>query len=139
MRKQTTTAMFLIFTIILAPHAWGLDFQEGRYEITTAIKMPDTPGAPPQTTITRCMTPQDPLPDQSSADPNCQVIDMKTQGNTVTWKVECKQEGQIMKGNGKMTYYGDHFEGTVDIVMLDPDGNMTITNVIKGRRVGPCQ
>ncbi len=94
---------------------------------------------PPPVTITRCMTPQDPVPDQSTTDQNCQVIDMNTEGNTVTWKVECDHEGQKMRGSGKMIYHGDHFEGTIDTVMLDPDGDMKMTTTVKGKRVGPCQ
>ncbi len=139
MLKISTAALFLAVTIMLGPHAWALDFQEGRYEITSSVSMPDMAGASPQTRITRCMTAKDPVPDQSTADPNCKVLEMQTQGNTVTWSVECKQQGQTMKSSGKMTYQGDRFEGTVKTVMLDPDGNMTINSAIKGRRVGPCQ
>ena len=139
MQIKSTTVLVLAVTIMLAPQAWGLDFQEGRYEITSSVSMPDMTGAPPQTKITRCMTPKDPLPDQSAADPNCKVMEMQTTGNTVTWKVECRQQGQTMKSSGKMTYQDDRFEGTVNTVMLDPDGNMTINTAIKGRRVGPCQ
>ena len=137
MRKQTTTLLFLIGSIIMTGHAWGLDFQEGRYEITTTIKMP---GAnPPPTTITRCLTQKAPVPDQSIADPKCKVVDMKTQGNTVTWTVECDEQGQKMRGSGKMVYHGDRFDGTVDNVIMDQDGNMTVNTAIKGKRVGPCQ
>ena len=137
MLKPTSTVLIFIASIILATHAWGLDFQEGRYEITTTIKMPGI--SPPPTKITRCLTKQAPLPDQSVADPKCKVIDMNTQANTVTWKVECDEEGQKMKGSGKMVYHGDRFEGTVDNMIIDPDGNMTVNTAIEGKRVGPCQ
>ena len=76
MLKQTITAFFIIASIILATQAWGLDFKEGRYEITSTIKMPGT--NPPATTITRCLTQQAPLPDQSIADPKCKVVEMNT-------------------------------------------------------------
>ncbi len=137
MLKQTTTVLFIIASIILATQAWGLDFQEGRYEITSTIKMPGM--NPPPTTITRCLTKQAPLPDQSVADPKCKVVEMKTQANTVTWMVECDEQGQKMKGSGKMVYHGDRFEGAVKNVIMDPDGNMTVNTTIKGKRVGPCQ
>jgi hypothetical protein len=137
MLKQKTTVLFIIASIILVTHAWGLDFQEGRYEITSTIKMPGM--SPPPTTITRCLTKQAPLPDQSTAGPNCKVIDMNTQANTVTWKMECDESGQKMRGSGKMVYHGDRFEGTVDNVIMAPEGNMTVNTTIKGKRVGPCQ
>ena len=137
MPKQTITAIFIIASIVLATQAWGLDFKEGRYEITSTIKMPGT--NPPATTITRCLTKQAPLPDQSIADPKCKVVEMNTQGNTVTWEVACDEEGKKMRANGRMRYRGDNFEGTLQNVILDPDGNMTINTAITGKRVGPCQ
>jgi hypothetical protein len=138
MMKSTLTALCLFVALVFVSHAWGLDFQEGRYEITSSIDMPGMPGAIPSTTITRCMSPQDPVPDQSAAESNCKVIDMKTEGNTVTWKVECQQNGQTMKGSGKMTYFGDRFEGLIDTVMLQPQGTMTMKTTIKGKRIGDC-
>ena len=41
--------------------------------------------------------------------------------------------------SGKMTYNGDRFEGTVKTVMLDPDGNMTMTTAVRGKCVSACQ
>ena len=137
MRRKSVATLILIIIACFFSQAWGFDFQEGRYEITSTIQMPGM--EPPPVTITRCMSPQDPVPDQSIADPNCRVIDKKTQGNTFSWQVECDHEGQKMQGSGKMTYHGDKFEGTVKTVMMDQDGNMEITTAIKGKRIGPCQ
>ncbi len=138
MLKSFFTALSLSTAFILASSAWGLDFQAGRYEITSSISMPDMPGAMPQTTITKCLTAQDPVPDQSAASENCKIEHMKTTGNTVTWKVECQQEGQTTKTSGKMTYAGDRFEGLIDTVMVQPHGNVTMKATVKGRRVGDC-
>lgn len=137
MRTKSITILILIGLMGFCSPAWGIDLQEGRYEITSEIQMPGM--EPPPITITRCMTPQDPVPDQSTTDPNCQVVDMNTQGNTVSWQVACDQDGQKMTASGKMTYHGDHFEGAIKTVMLDQDGNMTMTTEVKGKRVGPCQ
>jgi hypothetical protein len=137
MRTKSINTLILIGIVGFISHAWGFDFQEGRYEIISEIQMPGM--KPPPVTITRCMTPQDPVPDQSAADPNCRVIDKDIQGNTVSWEVECDHEGQKMKGRGKMTYHGDRFEGNVETVMRGQDGDMKITTAIKGKRVGDCQ
>lgn len=139
MRKISITALILITIAGFISHAWGFDFQEGRYEVISTIKMPGMPMQPAPVTITRCMTSQDPVPGQSAADSNCRIVDTNTQGNTVTWKVECDHQGQKMKGSGKMTYHGDHFEGMVNAVMAGQGGNMEMTTTIKGKRVGPCE
>ena len=91
--------------------------------------MPGMPMQPPPTTITDCVTQQDPVPNQQADSGNCKITDMKTVGNTVTWKMECDQQGQKMKSRGKMVYHGDRFEA----------GNMKISTTIEGRRVGDCQ
>lgn len=138
MLKSTVTALSLLATVMLGPSAWGLDFQAGRYEITSSISMPDMPGAMPRTTITKCLTPQDPVPDQSAANADCKVKNMKTAGNTITWKVECQREGQTTKTSGKMTYAGDRFEGLIDTVLVQPQGNVTMKATVRGQRVGDC-
>lgn len=139
MLKKITTFLILIGIVGLVTQVWGADFQEGRYEITSTVKMPGMPMQPPPTTITECLTPQDPVPNQSAADANCKILDMKTQGNTVTWKMECNQQGQEMKSSGKMVYHGDRFEGTVDTVMGAQAGNMEMTTTINGKRIGACE
>jgi hypothetical protein len=136
--KRTVWVTVAISILALALPAWGLDFQEGRYEITSTVKMPGMPMQPPPTTITECVTSQDPVPHQQPADANCRFVDMQTTGDTVTWEMECDQQGQKMKSRGKMVYRGDRFEGTVDTRMGPQAGNMQMTTTIKGRRIGDC-
>jgi hypothetical protein len=120
-------------------NAWGLDLQDGEYEIISTVEMPGMPMQIPPVTITQCLTPQDPLPNQSTAGQQCNIIDMNTKGNTVTWDMECAQQGQNMHSTGKMVYYGDRFEGTTNTKMGPQSGNMTIITVVKGKRIGGCQ
>jgi hypothetical protein len=64
---------------------------------------------------------------------------MKTKGNTVTYTMECDQQGMKTKSTGEMTYNGDAFEGTTQTVMGPAAGGMTITTVVKGKRIGKCE
>ncbi len=139
MRTATTLILLIIAMFCLAANAWTLDLEEGRYEITSTVKMPGMPMQPPPTTITECVTQQDPVPNQQADNGNCKITDMKTVGNTVTWKMECDQQGQKMKSRGKMVYHGGRFEGKVDTQMGPEAGNMKISTTIEGRRVGDCQ
>lgn len=120
-------------------NAWGLNIQGGEYKITSTVEMPGVPMQIPPTTVTQCLTEQDPVPNQSTAGQKCNIIDMKTEGKTVTWEMECAQQGQKMHSTGKMVYYGDRFEGTLKTKMGPQSGNMTITTVVKGKRIGACQ
>ena len=137
---QPKMTIILIFVIIvgLGTQAWGLNLKEGRYEITSTVKMSGMPMQPPPTTITECVTQQDPVPNQQADSGNCRITDMKTTGNTVTWEMECDQQGQEMKSRGQMVYQGDRFEGTIDTQMGPQAGNMKMTTTIKGQRIGDC-
>ena len=65
----------------------------------------------------------------------CEVSDMKTDGNTVSWTYVCKTEGGEMTGKGKITYHGDRFDGQVTMDYM----GMTMVTKMSGRRTGPCQ
>jgi hypothetical protein len=119
--------------------AWGLDVNPGKYEITTKVEMPAMPGGtPPQTTI-QCLNEQHPVPDSSVGAHGCKMTDMKTTGNTVTYTMECNQQGMQTMSTGEITYKGDSFEGTTETDMGPAAGGMTITTVVKGKRIGKCE
>jgi len=139
LKKNTSIALILTCMSFFYTNAWGLDLQDGKYEITSTVEMPGMPMQIPPVTVTQCITNQDPLPNQSRDGQQCNIMDMKTEGKSVSWKMECSQHGQKMQSTGKMVYYGDHFEGTTNTMLGAQSGNMMITTVINGKRIGACQ
>lgn len=139
LKKTATIVSMLACMAFVVTNAWGLDLQDGKYVITSKVEMPGMPMQIPPVTVTQCLTNQDPLPNQSSAGQQCNIIEMKTEGQTVTWKMECTQQGQKMQSTGKMVYYGDHFEGATNTMLGPQSGNMTITTLVSGKRIGACQ
>jgi hypothetical protein len=119
--------------------AWGLDLEEGQYEITSRVEMPGMPESMPPVTVTRCLTKQNPVPNQSTGGQECRITDMKTQDNTVTWTMECSQGGSTMQATGTITFHGDRFEGETRMKMGPEAGNQVIITHMEGRRIGPCQ
>lgn len=132
--------LFSILSLLLAVMpSWGLDMNPGKYEITAKVEMKGmTGGIPPQST-TQCITKQDPVPAGSANARGCQIIDMKTKGNTVFYTMECEQQGMKTKTTGEMTYRGDSFEGTSKTEMGPAAGGMTVTTKISGKRIGQCE
>ena len=131
--------VLMLLSCFLVLPVWGLDFQPGEYEVTSKVEMPGMPmPMPPQTTI-QCLTKSDPLPDPNAENQNCEVSDMKTKGNTVTWRMVCDQDGTKTESTGSMTYKGDRFEGTVKTKMGPEMGNTTVTVHITGKRIGNCK
>ena len=79
------------------------------------------------------------MPNTSAAAHGCKITDMETKGNTVTYAMECTQQGMTIKGTSEMTYKGDSFEGTSQTNMGPAAGGMTVTTVTKGKRIGNCE
>ncbi|MDY6881871.1 MAG: DUF3617 family protein [Desulfatiglans sp.] len=129
---------FSVLMLLVALPAWGLDLKPGKYEITAKVEMPGMPaGMAPQTT-TQCLDELNPVPNSSAAAQGCKIIDMKTKGNTVTYTMECTQQGMKIKTTGKITYNGDSFEGTSQTSMGPSAGGMTVKTTINGKRIGEC-
>ena len=84
------------------------------------------------------MSEQDPVPNTGDPGQDCKVVNFKKSGNTVTWEMECVQEGQKIISKGQMTFDKDKFKGTSTIQMGPEAGNMTIVTQMSGIRVGEC-
>jgi len=75
------------------------------------IKMPGAAGGPMTVAVKHCVTKEQAAkrqPPQSDEDrkQKCEQKDVKTSGNTVTWKIECTGERK-MTGSGSMTWQGE--------------------------------
>ncbi len=117
----------------------GLALEEGQYEITYKSEMPGMPVSMPPVTVTQCLTKQNPVPNQSTGNQECRITEMKTEGDTVTWTMECTQGGSTMHATGTITFQGDRLQGETRMEMGPEAGNRVIITHMEGRRTGPCQ
>ncbi len=125
--------------------AAGAMMQTGEWEITSSTEIEGMPHHMPTTTYTHCVKPEDVKDPQSMVrksqqqKDDCELKDVKVEGNRVTWSVECHKRGAV-KGTGTMVYSGDSYEGTITMHMEESQrGPMKITTHIKGRRIGDCK
>lgn len=140
MDKQIRIIFCVFLGIIMGfSVAWALDIKEGQYEITSRVEIPGMPSSMPPVTVKQCLTQKDPVPNQSSAGQECRITDMKTEGNTVSWAMECTQQGNSMQGKGSMIFQGDRFKGKSEMKMGPEAGNMLIITHTEGKRIGACQ
>jgi len=137
MLKRIYTLSVLCMLLTALP-AWGLDLKPGKYQITAKVEMPGMPGGMPPQTTTQCLNEQNPVPNTSAGAHGCKITDMKTKGNTITYAMECNQQGMQTKTTGEMTYKGDSFEGTNQTYMGPAAGGMYVKTVIKGKRIDSC-
>ena len=137
MRGFISAVLFVTLFGLAATPVWALDFKPGKYQITSKAEMPGMPMQMPPQTFTQCMTKQDPVPVQQDQG-GCTIKDQKIKGNTVSWVMECNQQGHVTTGTGKMEYSGTSFDGIFEFTVASPSGNMTMTTTTHGERIGDC-
>ena len=124
--------------LVTATSVSAMDFNPGKWEITSTVEIPGAPASPPPYVSRQCMTKDEPVPHKTAGDQDCKVLGWKPSGNTITWTMECKAHGSSMKTTGSMTYTGNTFKGTMKTLLGPEAGNMIITTNLNGKRLGPC-
>jgi hypothetical protein len=124
-------ALFFLFSARLSFAAPNME--DGLWEITTTV---DMPGMPSKSFIhTTCLTKEKAVPQR--AESGCTIRDVKTQGNTITWTVVCREGMSTSKG--KVTYAGTTMDGVIETTVKTNGKTMTMKNTMKGKRIGPCK
>ncbi len=112
----------------LGAHAAGTD---ELWEMTTSMEMPGMKMPPTKTTF--CMPKGGDYKPESPKESNCQMLDMKSVGNTTRWKMRCTGK-QAMEGTGEMTRTADTMTQKTTMTM----DKMTMTTVSNSKRIGTC-
>jgi hypothetical protein len=112
----------------------AINMQDGLWEITTTVEMAGVPAGmiKPQT-FTTCLNKTDYVP-KAKAETDCTMKDVKTEGNTVSWTVVCKDS----TSKGRITYAGATYDGTTETTMKQDGKDMTVKTNMKGKHIGPC-
>lgn len=138
-------ALLAIFSAPSTARAAGSPMQPGQWEITSSVEMEGMPHPIPPSTFTHCIKPEDVKDPESMVrqsqqqKDDCELKDVKSEGNRVTWSVECHKKNSL-KGSGTMVFSGGSYEGTINMEMTDPQrGPMKIITHIRGRRIGDCK
>jgi len=126
--------------LITASQAWaGPDFNEGEWSFTSQTEMPGMAMSVPPMTFRQCMTGDDAVPQQEGNNPECKMIEQRTSGNTLHWKVRCDSEYGRTDIKGSVTYSGDSMTGTTYMTSNQGGHAMTMTTRMQGKRTGPCR
>ena len=135
--KLRNLALFaLVCALVLPAYAAG-PMKAGKWQMTMEMNIPNMPIKMPPINVTHCVTkeqaenPEGSIP-KSQKDSGCKYTDVKVDGGTVSWKVDC--EKQHMTGTGKVTYTDDSYTGVAEMQMQD----QTMTMKYSGKRLGDC-
>jgi len=125
-------SLFIFSSIALAG---GPNMKEGLWEITTKMEIPGMPMQMPPQTYTQCITKKNMVPQKEEPNQECKMIKHDSKGDTVTWVVVCRTPEGKSHMNGRVTYKGTSFDGTVKITQA----GMDMTQKMKGRWTGECK
>lgn len=126
-----------IFLFFIVATASAADLKEGLWEMSSKMEMKGMPMQMPMQKFRQCITKDKAVPmETEKGDTKCKVIEQKVTGNTIYWKILCKdKEGETIV-IGKGTYKSDKFEGETKI--KTPDG-MELTQRMTGKWIGKCK
>ena len=135
------TVSLPILAFAAAPAALAApNLEEGKWETTAKMEMAGMPFAMPATKHNQCITKKEIFPDSSQKGQDCSMSEQKVSGNTVTWRMRCKDKEGTTEGEGRITYAGKSYEGMMKARMTEKGGDVMEMNIqYKARHTGPCK
>lgn len=108
------------------------------WEITTKMEMPGMPMAMPAMTVKVCVPAGGERNPQymQKKDDKCQMSDVKTSGNKVSWKVKCVDRGETMTGSGESTHDRDSWRGSMHMKGTSGGQQIDMAQSYSGRKIG---
>lgn len=140
--SKVCSAVLSLLMTVLTSAAWAQkpNMQDGMWEITTRMEMPGLPAGLGTQTAKHCVTPAEAADPARTLprDDQCQVSDVRFQGNTTSWSMRCSGP-EPMTGKGSVTYHGTSYNGSMSLAMSQGGQTINVTQKIDAKRVGDCK
>jgi len=131
--------LFAVLALVVVIPAMAADHPQkpGKWQIKMEMDIPGMPMKMPPFTHPVCITEED-LKDPQKAVPGdpksqCNVGEYEVDGNTVSWTIDCPK--QKTKGEGKITYTDDSFEGVMNMTVEERE----MSTKYSGKWLGACE
>ncbi len=93
----------------------------------------------PPSTTRQCITNSDLVSQNTYNNYECKTIDHKTNGNTISYTLECKGAEGVMQISGTITYTDNSMNGkSTTNFKMEGQSDIQMTSKIKGKYVGSC-
>lgn len=135
--KLRNLALFVVLAALVLPAYAAGPMKAGKWQMTMEMDIPNMPIKMPPINFTHCVTkeqaedPEGSIP-KAQKESGCKYSDVKIDGSTVSWKVDC--EKQQMTGTGSVTYTNDSYTGVAEMKMQE----QTMKAKYSGKRLGEC-
>jgi len=115
--------------------AADLNMEPGMWKWISTLEIEGMELPIPPVTYSSCITKQDLIPKKPEDDQGCKNIDQKITDNSVQWKMECNEDGDITVAEGKISYSGTSAKGNIQVTTK----GMKMITKLKGERTGACE
>jgi hypothetical protein len=144
MRTLIAAALGLLVAAPLS--AADPNIQPGEWEVSSRITTTGFMPMPEQNvTETQCIRAEDITADALMALPvedGCEITHRESSRDraTLAWTCDVNQGGMQMQAEGRadMRFNGDRSDGTMNMKMTTPMGDLDMQGIITGRRTGDC-
>ncbi|MES9936269.1 MAG: DUF3617 family protein, partial [Sedimenticola sp.] len=127
--------LIMLVTLAGCSQAGDVNMNPGLWEWSTEMEMPGMPMKMPPTVYQQCITREDLVPREGGQNQDCEITEMETSGDTVSWQMTCSSPAGQVISSGKMTYAGDSATGEMSV----NTAGMEMLSRSRGRRLGECQ
>jgi Protein of unknown function (DUF3617) len=152
-----TTFVVAVLALFSLPAMAQIDLRgkmkEGKYRTTSKTEIPGMPaGMGPMTNTMETCTTKEELekskgdmfrdPKSGKKDSSCEIKNVKSGSNTMSYDMVCPKEGMHMNTN--LTFAGDTVKGVSKMKMTGengrkmPPGMQEITSTFESKYLGPC-
>ncbi len=134
-RKTIAALITTIFCSTSMADTPEVNMNPGLWEWTAEMNIPNMPKKMPPTINRKCLTKKDLVPATKKPGQECDIKDLKTSEDSVTWAMTCKTAQGPVASTGQMFYKGDTAHGEVKV---NAQG-MLLSSKMSGKRLGPCK
>jgi Protein of unknown function (DUF3617) len=135
------TILLLAMTLMVPPGIGAVDLAtfDGSYEVTSRLELPHVERWAIDRTVTVCLSADDaiPVPVFSANNPfaRCTATNLVQAAASITYDIVCPGRASA-RGQAQYSIVSGGFTGRVAMVLAAK--NMTMTEVVRARRLGAC-
>lgn len=114
----------------------------GLWEFTSTTSVTGEIPIPDQTDIHQECIAQGDLEDPDfqflELEEGCELLEHNVSADGIDYRMICREEGGEANINGRMDFLGERVEGSVDVTVQSPMGEMQMNTVVEGAHIGDC-
>ncbi len=132
----------LLLALPLTAVAESPNIEPGQWEFTSTTSVQGDMPIPDQTETHQECIAQGEIDDEEFSfieeEEGCELLEHEVTVEGLDYRMVCRAEGGEANIAGRMDFLGERVEGNVDILVDSAAGEINMTTVMEGQRIGEC-